>query len=488
MNPREQWDVNSAAGKLAGQARTLAARHLAQGRLRERFNREVAFYAKRVADDVAQGKTTPGQGLRALAQEQHNLLIQSQAITQKTQGAVTERVKRIPASMLTQPSLKPDPERLLRFVHAQNLKSTGTNSPRQLAAAASPHPAPDLKFFPQEQWPAQVAQEEPGFYVVPRSTTADKLEARLFTSASPAAIAKFKALNPNLDQVKAGTMIVLSDPNNHLCTFEEALLMEAAGNVNRALEPLSSDEADFMARHYDEIAFLISKGSLGASAGLAMFSKNLDDVNTILRDIESLHTRTFQANGHLKSAEFYAERKRLLTQLDAQLTKFTKKSIGFPDHPNLKSVLGISTKSLVHRWRKAGAIGQIPGYATHIDAVSKAAKYVKYGGWVGTAVGGGASVIKVQGVCAEGNVEACEKVKFTETGGFFGGLTGGIATGALLGGPTAGVICAALGVPTGGVGTFACGLLIVGGSSLATGELLGKGGEIIGERIYEATK
>lgn len=201
-----------------------------------------------------------------------------------------------------------------------------------------------------------------------------------------------------------------------------------------------------------------------------------------------MHTRTFHANGHLKSADFYAERKRLLTQLNAQLTKLTKKSIDFPDHPNLKSALGISTKSLVHRWRKAGAIGQIPGYATHIDAVSKAAKYVKYGGWVGTAVGGGASAIKVQGVCAEGNVEACEKVKFTEAGGFLGGLTGGIVTGALLGGPTAGVICAALGVPTGGVGTFACGLIIVGASSLAAGEALGKGGEIIGERIYKATK
>lgn len=488
MNPRELLEVNSAAAKLMGQARTLAARHLAQGLLRERFNREVAFYAKRIADDVAQGKQTPGQGLQALAQEQHNLLVQSQTVTQKTQAAAAERVKRIPASTLTQPSLKPDPQRLLRFVHAQNLKSTGTNSSRTMPAAASPHPVPGLKFFPQEQWPAEVPQEEPGFYVVPRSTTADKLQSRLFTSASPAVIAKFKALNPNLDQVKAGTMIVLSDPNNHLCTFEEALLMEAAGNVNRALEPLSSEEADFMARHYDEIAFLISKGSLGAGAGLAMFSKNLNDVRDILQDIESLHTRTFHANGHLKSADFYAERKRLLTQLNAQLTKLTKKSIGFPDHPNLKSVLGISTKSLVHRWRKAGAIGQIPGYATHIDAVSKAAKYVKYGGWVGTAVGGGASVIKVQGVCAQGRTEACEVVKFTEVGGFIGGVAGGAAASAALTGSTVGWACAALAVPTGGTAALACGLLVVGAGSFAGGFFGGKGGETVGLVIYENTK
>ena len=490
MNPNRHdlWDVNSAAGKLVGQARTLSARLLINGMARELFNRDVAYYAKRIADDVAQGHKTPEQGVQALRREQRDLLIQSQSVTRKAQGAITDRVKRIPTATLTQPSLKPDPERLLRFVHAQNLKSPGTNSPNALAAAASPHPVPDLKFSPQEQWPAEVPQEEPGFYVVPRSTTADKLEAQLFTSASPAVISKFKALNPNLDQVKAGTMIVLSDPNNQQCTFEEALLMQAAGNVNRALEPLSSEEADFMARHYDEIAFFLSKGSLGASFGLSMFAKNLDDVKVILRDIESLHTRTFQANGHLKSAEFYAERKRLLAQLDTQLTELTKKSIGFPDHPNLKNVLGISTKSLVHRWRKAGVIGQIPGYATHIEGVSKAAKYVKYGGWIGTAVGGGASVIKVQGVCAEGDVEACEKVKFTETGSFLGGLSGGIVAGALLGGPTAGVICAALGVPTGGVGTFACGLLVVGASSMAAGQALGKGGEVMAERIYEVIK
>lgn len=488
MSPHEHWDVNSAAAKLMGQARTLGSRHLVQGLLRERFNREVAFYAKRIADDVAQGKQTPGQGLQALAQEQHNLLVQSQTVTQKTQGTAAERVKRIPVSTLTQPSLKPDPQRLLRFVHAQNLKSTGTNSSRTLPAAASPHPVPDLKFFSQEQWPTEVPQEEPGFYVVPRSTTADRLQARLFTSASPAVIAKFKALNPNLDQVKAGTMIVLSDPNNHLCTFEVALLMEAAGNVNRALEPLSSEEADFMARHYDEIAFLISKGSLGASAGLAMFSKNLDDVRDILRDIESLHTRTFQANGHLKSPEFHAERKRLLTQLDTQLTKLTKKSIGFPDHPNLKSVLGISTKSLVHRWRKAGAIGQIPGYATHIDAVSKAAKYVKYGGWVGTAVGGGASVVKVQGVCAAGNVEACEKVKFTEAGGFLGGILGGVAIGATLSAPAVSSLCVALSIPTGGTAGLVCGVLIVGAGSYVGGSAGGILGESAGEIVYENTK
>ena len=126
--------------------------------------------------------------------------------------------------------------------------------------------------------------------------------------------------------------------------------------------------------------------------------------------LQSLHTSTFEKHGHLRSPEFFAKRKELFAQLDTQLTSLTKKSIGFPDHPKLKTALGISSRSLVHRAGRAGGFGQNPGYATRLAAVAKASKYVQYGGWVGTAVGGGASYMKVQDACTAGNTEACEKV------------------------------------------------------------------------------
>lgn len=492
MNPNRYdiWDVNSAAGKLIAQAHTISTRHLRHGIPRMQFNQEIAYYAKRIADDVAQGHKTPEQGIQAILQEQRDLLYQSQNVARKGQDAITDSVKRSPISRLTQPGLKPDPERLLRFVRAQNIKTPGSKIPNTTRAAPSPHPVADLKFFPRERWPAPIPEpEQPGFYIVPKSTTAEKLEAQLLHSASPAVIAKFKTLNPNLYQVKAGSMIVLSDPNNQQCTYEEALLMQAASTVDKALEPLSPEEADFMVRHYDEIAFYISKGALGAGAGLAMFAKNLDDVSTILRDIEALHTRTFQTEGRLKkSPEFYAERKHLLTQLDTQLTRLTKNGIGFPDHPNLKKALGISSKTLVHRWKKAGAAGQIPGYATHIEGVTKAAQYVKYGGWIGTAVGGGASALKVQGVCAEGNAEACEKVKYTEAGSFIGSIAVGAGIGAALTSTTVGAICVAVGVPTGGIGTLLCGVVVVGVGAYAGGEIGSSFGGAIADLVYEQSR
>ncbi|MDR9864726.1 MULTISPECIES: hypothetical protein [Pseudomonas] len=337
----------------------------------------------------------------------------------------------------------------------------------------------------------EVAKEmaEPGFYIVQEVMPRSALEAALFDKADGAALEKFKRLNPHVTgYAKPGQLIVLSDPNNLQCTREEALLTEAAQKVDAALKPMTDEEASFMVRHRSEIESVLSQGSTSVGVGTAIFAKNLGDVQTSLKDIETLHQKSFLRDGNLRSPEFFAERARLFAKLDKQLNFLTKKGIGFPDHPSLKSALGISSKSLVHHWSLAGAPGQIPGYATHAEGVAKAAKFVKYGGWIGTAVGGGASYMKVQDVCTAGNAAACRKIKFTEGGNFIGGVAGGAMTGAALTGATVSTICIGLGIPTGGAATLLCGVIIVGAGSYAGGKLLGAGGETLGEAIYEVTK
>ena len=370
-------------------------------------------------------------------------------------------------------------DNLGRYAHI-----TGQGRPGSFHSPVEPEREPLPVSKPEFRQPLQ----EPGFYVVPKSTTVDQLKAALFSSQYPAVMSKFDALNPGLSTVNAGSMIVLSDPNNLQCTREEAILMAAAAKANEAVKALSPEEANFMVRHRDEIETLFAQGATSIGIGEAMFAKNLDDVKNLFKDIEALHIRSFQADGHLRSADFFAERKRLLAQLNTNLTALTRKGIGFPDHPNLKSALGISTRSLVHRWTAAGGPDQIPGYATHIDGVSKAAKYLKYGGWIGTGIGGTASHMKVKDVCSAGNSEACERVKFTETGGFLGGFAGGAAVGAVLTGSTVGYVCLGLGVPTGGAGTLVCGVLVVGVGSFGAGIAGGKAGESIGDIIYEVVK
>ncbi|WP_339541340.1 hypothetical protein [Pseudomonas sp. RA_5y_Pfl1_P24] len=328
--------------------------------------------------------------------------------------------------------------------------------------------------------------QEPGFYVVPESTTADALKKTLFQSPSPAVLDKFQSLNPNLSEVKAGSMIVLSDPNNFQCTREESRLMEAAAHTNESLAPLSADEANFMMRHREEIQSFLALGSTAIGVGEAMFARNLDDLKNVLQEIEALHQRAFLKDGHLRSPEFFSERKRLLAQLDTHLTSFVRKGTGLPDHPNLKFALGISSRSLVHRWTQAGTPGQIPGYATHIKGISRAAKAIKYGGWIGMAVG--ASALKVQNVCSAGNKGACEKGKYTETGSYIGTVAGGAAAGAFLTGSVVSALCVALGVPTVGAATLACGIVVVGAGSFAGGTVVGTASEKFGEVIYEKTK
>ena len=358
------------------------------------------------------------------------------------------------------------------------LASNPVASPSSLATARS-NPKP-ISF--------NTSAQEPGFYVVPKSTTREQLEANLFTLRDPSVMGKFKLLNPNLRDVKAGSMIVLSDPNNYQCTREEALLMEVAAKTSQMLETLSPEEADFMVQHRDAIQTFLSHGSTAIGVGAGILKNNLDNVGNALRDIEALQQTTLQRDGNLRSPTFFAERQRLLAQLNSHMTALTRKGIGFPHHINLKRALGLSSQSLVHHWTNASAAGQIPGYATHLEGVAKAAKYVKYGGWLGTAVGGGASALKVQDVCTAGNAEACERVKFTETGSFTGGIVGGGIVGAALSTSAVGGLCVGLGVPTGGLGSLVCSIVVVGVGSFSSSAIGGAVGEKMGERIFEATQ
>ncbi|MCK8688051.1 PAAR domain-containing protein, partial [Pseudomonas umsongensis] len=84
--------------------------------------------------------------------------------------------------------------------------STQPAVPRQSGFAPSSHPAPAA--FNKADLP------EPGFYVVPNSMTREQLEAALFPSRQHATMSKFQALNPDRSDLKAGSMIVLSDPSN----------------------------------------------------------------------------------------------------------------------------------------------------------------------------------------------------------------------------------------------------------------------------------
>ncbi|WP_271195582.1 hypothetical protein [Pseudomonas turukhanskensis] len=313
------------------------------------------------------------------------------------------------------------------------------------------------------------------------------LEATLFPQPDPAVMRKFNALNPWVSELKAGSMVVLSDPNNTSCTYQEALLMQAAEQVNEALEPLTPAEAEFLFSHGAEIARFTGHTSTWLGVSAAVMETHLTNLRDTLQAIERLHQDTYRQHGNLKTPQFLAKRKLLLDQLDAHLLNSTRlrgyTSLG--DHPKLKTNLGISSKSLVHNWNKVGAPGQIPGYATHVNGLSRAAKYMAAGGYIGIGIGGVSSLLAIKEVCGGDSGAACEKVKLTESGKF-GGATAGGMVGARVAASAAAPICLALGVSTFVVGGIACVAAVVGTGAWVGSSFGGIGGEYMGEKIYEA--
>ena len=218
-----------------------------------------------------------------------------------------------------------------------------------------------------------------------------------------------------------------------------------------------------------------------------MVENHLTRTKSVLVDLEKLHVKTFQAQGNLQGAEFFAKRQKLLTQLDNSLGPLVRKGVGIADHPKLKKALGISSRSLVHHWSKAGVSGGIPGYATHIQSVARASQYMKVGGFIGIGLGGSASALKVKETCRVGSSAECKKVKLMEGGSFLGSV-GGSGTGAYLGALGATPMCIAIGVGTLGVGGLVCGVVVVGAAS-AIGGSAGSGlGGKLGEIVYEGIK
>ncbi|MBI6633152.1 PAAR domain-containing protein [Pseudomonas paralactis] len=331
--------------------------------------------------------------------------------------------------------------------------------------------------------------QEPGFYIVSQSMTREALEATLFPTLDAAVMRKFQSLNPNTGHVKAGSMIVLSDPNNTSCTYEEAQLMQAAQHVSASLDELTPDEADFLYRHGAEIAGFVGHTSTWLGVSAVVMEKHLNNLRDTLQAMERLHQDTYRQHGHLRSPQFFADRQRLMNQLDAHLLNSTRlrgqTTLG--DHPKLKTALGISSRSLVHHWDKAGGPGQIPGYAAHVEAVSRATKYMKAGGYIGIGLGGVSSLLAIQQVCNGDSGAVCEKVKFTEVGKFVGSASLGTLSG-VMAGAASGSICMAIGVSTGGIGGVVCVAAIVGAGAWVGTTGGGMAGEAIGEKLYEVNQ
>jgi hypothetical protein len=125
----------------------------------------------------------------------------------------------------------------------------------------------------------------------------------------------------------------------------------------------------------------------------------------------------------LISQQFFVERQRLFSELDGLLNKLSRLTLKMKPYNELKHALGLSSRSIVHEWSTAG-VASIRGYSTYIDNASKAARFLKAGGWLAIGFAGANTTNEVYNACTVGREQSCSKVAVKKYSSFGASLAG----------------------------------------------------------------
>ena len=143
---------------------------------------------------------------------------------------------------------------------------------------------------------------------------------------------------------------------------------------------------------------------------------------------------------------------------------FMKHRFLFNEYTDLKNALGLSRRSITHRWNETG-VSDIEGYATHIEKLAKYVKWMETAGKIGIGLVALDTAAKITEACTVGR--DCAKTSFTSIGEFSGSLVGGSVGAKIISAGAANTVCAlVLGAATieaGGAGALLCTLSVSGG-------------------------
>lgn len=322
---------------------------------------------------------------------------------------------------------------------------------------------------------------QPGFCIVQTPGTLAWQAQSIFQGKNSEAKEFFMALNKDTPWVKPGQMLIIADKNNKNQIVQLKNLQESKKRVNMALATADSSTATFIHKHYETIAALTSWGDtttgLVADAGEKYYSR----IESILKKIETTYQNQFRTQGTLISQQFFAERQTLFAELKPLLNSVTRLSLKLKKYDNLKTTLGLSSRSIIHEWEAAG-VGAIKGYANHIENAAKAAKFMKAGGWIAIGFSFTNTTNDVFKACTSGREHECSKAAVKNYSKFSVSTVGGIAGGY---GATvaAAPACLAIGAATAGVGGLVCGIVAATAGGMAGGYIGDKAGGTMGDGI-----
>ncbi|MBY8973843.1 hypothetical protein J1G33_26055, partial [Pseudomonas sp. P867] len=226
----------------------------------------------------------------------------------------------------------------------------------------------------------------------------------------------FDVLNRHLRHklVTPGQLVIIPDNYSVTCSAEEAWLMRYAEEIHRGLA-LDASAGPAVINDYDLLQSLLGYGSIGVGGATSAWGRHLDEVVLTLESIEQLHQRL--KGGGLDRVEFVRQRQMLFGNLDRQLQGAARFGTGLRGNQLLKKVLGVSTKSYLHK-------GEIAGYAQRIGAVAQASKWLGNGTYVGLAMDVGVAGLEIREACVVGREVQCRRAKYVETGRLVGGVVG----------------------------------------------------------------
>lgn len=321
----------------------------------------------------------------------------------------------------------------------------------------------------------------PGYCIVQQPGTLDFQARLLFNNPNSDAARYFMQVNSDAQWSKPGQMLIIDAPGSNN-SVQLKQLQIAKKKVNGALADLNSGEANFFNQHFTTIAAVTNfmDKSLGvvADAGEKYFS----DIERKLKSIELAYQNQYRTQGTLISQQFFVERQRLFSELDGLLNKLSRLTLKMKPYDELKHALGLSSRSIVHEWSTAG-VASIRGYSTYIDNASKAARFLKAGGWLAIGFAGANTTNEVYNACTVGREQSCAKVAVKKYSSFGASLAGGIYGGKY--GAMAGAgVCVALGVATGGVGLLACSIVGAAAGGYVGGEIAGGATEYMMDKIW----
>jgi hypothetical protein len=315
-------------------------------------------------------------------------------------------------------------------------------------------------------------------YINDRTTNYTSLKFRLMGGApSQQRADHFDVLNRHLRPglVAPGQLVIIPDPYSVSCSGEEAWLMRHAEEVRRNLE-MNTEAGRELLGNYDLLQSFMTYGSMGIGSATSAWARHLNEVAQTLEDIEGLHQRL--KDGALDRDGFIKQRQALFRRLDLQLQGAARFGTGLQGNESLKKVLGISTKSYLHR-------GEIAGYAQRMREIAQMSKWLGNGTFMGIALDVGVTGLEIKEACVTGREAQCRRAKYVETGRLVGGVAGA-AVGGKYGAAFALRACHLfLGISMKGQGALACAVIGGAAGGQAVGSGLGDEGALLGGKILE---